>query len=1155
MLPRVLAARLTVQRWCQERELRGGAGMGARRQVRYADAVALLGGDPAVLKALDTALGNALGLATGGTSDTVLNLVGAQGQILRLGRRAMARLRESLAGADRAARTERLAAAHTVIVITAFFEELAQAQMPFDWDEVQLTRQEQLALVGHSALADSAAQDFVRQLAAADAPLPAPHRPYEQVLSGLRLWYEVLSSRLLLFIRGLAVGEQLREGEFEQTTTVLGGVASSAVEHYQELYARLAADIPEFGFWTGQVEHQATRASVREALSGVESLLAGLAASLAPVDVAGALSTGYRATLDRPILAQGDAPSGILLPTAAESYLDPRFRVRALGSGRGPADEDWWEPASVREDLSEFLAGALTGPAAATAPLVVLGQPGAGKSMLTRVLAARLPAAGFLPVRIVLREVPADADVQDQVEYAIRSATGERATWPDLVRAAPGTTPVLLFDGFDELLQATGVSQSDFLTRVAAFQQREADQGRPVVALVTTRTAVADRARYPEGSVALRLEPFSEEQTRTWVALWNRVNAGYFTGSGRRPLPAATIERQRDLAAQPLLLLMLALYDAPDNALQQDGEDGGPLDEAGLYEDLLGSFATREIRKSSGVGHPGQERDRVQEELERLSLVAFAMLNRRRQWVAGDELAADLTALLGRTARTESGFRAPLDHAEIALGRFFFVQKAQALRDEQPLATYEFLHATFGEYLAVRLAVNLLHGLLGRRSALMSGPTRVPDDLLYALLSYVPLSSRQMLRFVHARVARIPAADRDRLADLLLTLRHSAAARTTPHEYADYAPDPARSTAARHGVYDANLVLLLLALTEGVTASQLFPASDDPAEGWHRSASLWRSSFTETEWTDFALSLRLEHTWAGSERELVIRAQPLDAAPIEPEPVDARWVYGRESGEPGSSWWRPYAPELAHKLDVTGGTIDSIIRLTLEPVLAYLGDEVMTFGVGEDGTGTSWAHMILDVWLSGRFAESDQDLTAVYERLLRRWISLEPVNRSQLIHALLAEHSEHLPSGVVTQVLQRLDDFGLVRVPGTVTLAAANALIAGPSATERDLLLEFLRWGLRGPAVNDHYRWEAWVRLHECGLQTEIPMSSEDLRRAATRLTPTVLAALPTYLRLRLQRVLAEHYPERHQDHRTAAEDAPDPVGRGSEAGGQGPTT
>ena len=124
----------------------------------------------------------------------------------------------------------------------------------------------------------------------------------------------------------------------------------------------------------------------------------------------------------------------------------------------------------------------------------MLGQPGSGKSVLTQVLAARLPPEQFLVVRVVLREVAADADLQTQIEHAIRSATGDNLAWPDLARSAGDALPAVLLDGFDELLQATGVSQTDYLKKVAAFQAREADQGRPVAVVVNSRTAVADRA-------------------------------------------------------------------------------------------------------------------------------------------------------------------------------------------------------------------------------------------------------------------------------------------------------------------------------------------------------------------------------------------------------------------------------------------------------------------------------------------------------------------------------------------------------------------------------------------------------------------------------------------------------------------------------------
>ena len=162
---------------------------------------------------------------------------------------------------------------------------------------------------------------------------------------------------------------------------------------------------------------------------------------------------------------------------------------------------------------------------------------------------------------------------------------------------------------------------------------------------------------------------------------------------------------------------MLALYDADANALQRADASGlaGALDESALYEALLTSFAAREVAKA-GAGLPPEEiARRVEEELQRLSLVAFAAINRHRQWVTEAELDADLTACSARLRTSTSHFRTPITHAGVALGRFFFIQRAQAVRDGNRLATFEFLHATFGEYLATRLAIQLIADLPNQR--------------------------------------------------------------------------------------------------------------------------------------------------------------------------------------------------------------------------------------------------------------------------------------------------------------------------------------------------------------------------------------------------------------------------------------------------------
>jgi hypothetical protein len=1031
-------------------------GMRGRRLLSYRDAVAILGGDSEALAAADRALGGALSAATGGASDAVLGLFGAQGRVLRTGRDLTSGLRDRLGASERADRTEKIAAAHAVLVITAYFEAAEEAELPFSIGELELTRDEQIALAG----GDGAAGTFVRALLSAGVPQPSPTQPFEETLRQLHGWYGAPGHRLWEFLRGLAVWDRLDESERSRAERAIRDLDRRAVERYEELFARLALEVPEFGFWSGQTEHRATRHEVRRSLAGIRSALSGLAAVPALGHAAAGLTAGYRAALDKPILSEGRAPSGLALPTLTEGYVDPDFRVaHVVEESGGPAGEDWWDEVPVRSDLAEFLAASLTSLASTAAPLLVLGQPGAGKSVLTKIMAARLPGTGFLPVRVVLREIRAEDEVQDQIEHAVRLMTGERVSWPELVRSAAGAVPVLLFDGFDELLQATGVSQTDYLLRVARFQQREADQGRPVYAVVTSRTAVADRARCPEGTVALRLEPFRAAHVARWLHIWNELNAPHFTARGLRPLSAEVAGRHSALASQPLLLLMLALYDATGNALQRGSGGGEPLGAAGLYEELLTSFAVREIGKSGQALDERLLAAHTERELQRLSLIAFGILNRRRQWITADELDQDLAALLGRPDLRSAGFRAPLGQAEIALGRFFFVQRARALQDEQQLVTYEFLHATFGEYLAARLAVQVLSGLLGQRPALALGRVSVDDDLLYALLSYNLLASRQMLRFVGARLAQLPECDRERLAELLVTVMEDARERGG-HQYADYRPIR-RATAARHGKYEANLILMAVLLRGSVTASRLFPEAVDPAGIWWHRTQLWRSALTEQEWTDFALALEVRRGWAGGRRELTVELRTGEESVT--QDIDPYWLFrhppGSDTYEERRSWSRANWYEIQHKMGVAGGTNDSVVRHAVDPMFRHFGAAVTSFvGEARGGRAASYAHDLAELWLLSGLEGTDEELITCYARAVTllahagRFDNRLQKKSSRLVLRQLQLDAPRIPVVLLAELLDRLDYRGspaeFHRVCVTAGLSGLDAAAPGDEGVD-----------------------------------------------------------------------------------------------------------
>ncbi|MFJ5304923.1 NACHT domain-containing protein [Streptomyces sp. NPDC088350] len=1001
--------------------------MGAHRALTFSDALVLLGAEPPRLAALDRVLGGALNLATGGLSGTVVGMADARGRVLGLGRDAVQGIGARLGRAHgRAERTDVLRAAHTVIVVVAFFEAMQQLDLPFDLDEVELTRGEQLAL----AQADSAPPapqvvDLVALLVEADFPFPAPDASFEAVAAAMLGRYDEYAGRFLHFVQGLAVWERLgTHDQWNARQLLIEVLPELAQRQYKGLYVQLASHAPEFALWTAQLEHQATRAEVHRALDGVETLLARTAQALRPpVDVAAALARAHRAALTRTILDAESAPDGIRIPTLEELYLDPDFRVSGVSGPSGPADESWWERVPVRRDLNRYLAGALTSPHLAEAPLLVLGQPGAGKSALTRVLAARLPAVGFLPVRVPLRDVRAEDELQDQIEQAIRAATGETASWPELVRAAGGSTPVLILDGFDELLQTTGVHQNNFLIRVAQFQRREAEQGRPVLAIVTSRTAVADRARYPEGLVALRLEPFRDDLIKQWLTVWNAANAVGFSARGRAPLTWQHVVRHAELAAQPLLLTMLALYDATEGGLQR--ATGDAFDVADLYEQLLTSFARREVGKSTLDAVPDEETaTRVEQELQRLSLVAFAQLNRGRQWVSAAELEEDLTAVLGRQQRQTSAFRTPLSAAETALGRFFFVQRAQSVRDGQVLATYEFLHATFGEYLAIRLALHVLADLLAPRPALSLGGARFDDDLAFALLSYTSLSSRQMLRFARSLTGRMPMAERRRLARRLIQV-HVQHTTRTGDQHPAYRPALLRTT-TRHGLYGSNLALMIVLLAGRCSVAELFPDSEDAVGSWHRHCLLWRSAMEESQWTDFALSLDVHPHWDATGRALKVSLRTGTDSARPPEPLDMNWLYRYPQGHGGFGWSRSYWDDIWHKMSLSAGTNDSVVRHAMDPVFEWLGPAVTTFVAVDGAPASSLAHDLLQLLLTDRGGPVDSHLGVLHERALHGIRLLLDAPSPQLVRAVdvlitaFSRDKQRLPGGVFDAFLDFL---------------------------------------------------------------------------------------------------------------------------------------
>ncbi len=344
------------------------------------------------------------------------------------------------------------------------------------------------------------------------------------------------------------------------------------------------------------------------------------------------------------------------------------------------------------------------------------------------------------------------------------------------------------------------------------------------------------------------------------------------------------------LAEQPLLLLMLALYDADGNALQRNRDTIG---EAELYERLLTRFARREVVKDQVDRTEDALREDIKDELERLSVVAFAMFNRGTQWVTEHDLDQDLGALLN-VQPDRTGTRTPLGAGEAVLGRFFFIQRAEAVRDEKTLRTYEFLHATFGEFLVARHIWRILGDIL---QVEQSKPRRMrveaPDDSeLRALLSFAPLCSRTPVVTFLQELANATAPERrDALGSLVGQLFQLAEQPRHEDRFTRYEPVEL-TPSTRSATYRVNLVLLAVVVRGELLGSELFGDelfgdADDVVDRWRREALHWKSRIAH--WWTLVNLLHLERLWHEGQRDIRLR---ITSAPEPVPPVDVVWATG-----------------------------------------------------------------------------------------------------------------------------------------------------------------------------------------------------------------------------------------------------------------------
>ena len=383
-----------------------------------------------------------------------------------------------------------------------------------------------------------------------------------------------------------------------------------------------------------------------------------------------------------------------------------RIRTRMLRAGRQPGEQpadraylpkgaheaddvatiEWWTAVRDRHPR-----------------LVVLGEPGYGKTWLLRHEARRLGVAGIarldggeqpeqvhVPVWLRLDELaailPVDATREHLPEALVRALRSHHRLSPSLAqwleqRIAAGAC-VLLLDAWDEV-----ADRHRALTGALSGWARAHGDGR--VILTSRLAGYTGSPVDAPGTAQVELVPFSPEDVERFVDAWFASQPG--TASRLRAWlrrnPAAS-----GMSRVPLLLTLLC-------ALASDPGEKLPARRTELYERIL-RFLAREHRPLER--RPGDLE--VDATLEVLGFMAVAFANRDGAWVdrmPADGLVAAIRAAGDPYRELRSAGRGAYDILA-ALSKEDGVLVPASDPTGGRSVPYLFLHRTFHEYLAAR---------------------------------------------------------------------------------------------------------------------------------------------------------------------------------------------------------------------------------------------------------------------------------------------------------------------------------------------------------------------------------------------------------------------------------------------------------------------
>lgn len=349
------------------------------------------------------------------------------------------------------------------------------------------------------------------------------------------------------------------------------------------------------------------------------------------------------------------------------------------------------ERAEKGENIGNYLLKTLVDPNYATKPIILLGNPGAGKSMLSKMFAGLLcETTDFIPFLIKLRSVASSsASISEHINKGLQNSIENTSdvNWLEWAKEFRNRIPVIIMDGFDELMQTSNRELNGYVDAIREFQEKAINSGVCVRIILTSRVTVMQDVSIPEYTKIIKLDSFDIKRRDLWIQKWNDAQE-----KPKHKFAIPKNDKIELLAKEPLLMFMLAVYDFENGELQNMATDKS-FNQSKLYDSLLDRFIKRQLEKNSVFKDAANAHKEKEEELFRLRLGMIALM-----MFMNDTTSRDTQKLLEEM--TAFGIDKSSMQAENILGGFFFIHENKSTTEsDAEKYNYEFLHKTFGEFL------------------------------------------------------------------------------------------------------------------------------------------------------------------------------------------------------------------------------------------------------------------------------------------------------------------------------------------------------------------------------------------------------------------------------------------------------------------------